>query len=270
MKKVIALFGGIFLSLIAVLNVHAMTDTTIVEHSDFDVQSLNVDTDIKDEQLLPRTAISEIESDNYKENSQVWQQVVELHETETADRHTTYLKEQALLREAALEAVEEKEMEHESEVVSETYEEAAEETYEVTDSENAYVESEQPKQQVQTQQSQQVVQNKQPEQQVQNEQPQEQVQSQPPVQENTQPQQQQSGLNWSALAQCESGGNASIVSANGLYHGLYQFNVETWQAVGGSGLPSNASASEQTMRAQMLYDMRGSQPWPHCGGLLFS
>ncbi len=69
---------------------------------------------------------------------------------------------------------------------------------------------------------------------------------------------------WAALAQCESGGNPSIVSSNGLYHGLYQFTVSTWQAMGGSGLPSQASAEEQTMRAQMLQARSGWGQWPAC------
>src|SRR5699024_5742361 len=49
-----------------------------------------------------------------------------------------------------------------------------------------------------------------------------------------------SGLNWGALAACESGGNANAVSSNGLYHGLYQFDAQTWQSVGGSGVASQA------------------------------
>ena len=77
-----------------------------------------------------------------------------------------------------------------------------------------------------------------------------------------------SGLNWGALAACESGGNASVVSSNGLYHGLYQFDAQTWQSVGGSGVASDASAAEQTQRAQKLYDSRGSQPRPVCGARL--
>ncbi|CEA03341.1 Cell wall-binding protein YocH precursor [Jeotgalicoccus saudimassiliensis] len=77
-----------------------------------------------------------------------------------------------------------------------------------------------------------------------------------------------SGLNWGALAACESGGNPSVVSSNGLYHGLYQFDAQTWQSVGGSGVASNASAAEQTKRAQILYNQRGSQPWPVCGARL--
>jgi len=76
-------------------------------------------------------------------------------------------------------------------------------------------------------------------------------------------------LNWAALAKCESGGNPHIVSSNGLYHGLYQFSVGTWHAVGGAGLPSNASSSEQTARAKMLYNRSGAGQWPVCGKNLF-
>lgn len=76
------------------------------------------------------------------------------------------------------------------------------------------------------------------------------------------------GLNWSALAQCESGGNPASVSSNGLYYGLYQFSVSTWRAVGGSGLPSQASAAEQTQRAQTLYQRGGAGQWPVCGARL--
>ncbi|MFI5960049.1 ubiquitin-like domain-containing protein [Cryptosporangium sp. NPDC051539] len=78
------------------------------------------------------------------------------------------------------------------------------------------------------------------------------------------------GLNWAALAKCESGGNPSAVSPGGTYHGLYQFSVGTWTRMGGSGLPSQASASEQTMRAQMLYSASGAGQWPVCGSRLFS
>jgi osmoprotectant transport system substrate-binding protein len=74
--------------------------------------------------------------------------------------------------------------------------------------------------------------------------------------------------NWPALAQCESGGNPTIISSNGLYHGLYQFSVPTWQAVGGSGAASSASPDEQTYRAQILYDRAGPGQWPVCGANL--
>jgi predicted ribosomally synthesized peptide with SipW-like signal peptide len=76
------------------------------------------------------------------------------------------------------------------------------------------------------------------------------------------------GLNWAALAKCESGGRVDAVSSNGLYHGLYQFSVSTWRSVGGSGLPSDASADEQTYRAQLLYNKSGRSSWPHCGKYL--
>ncbi|NHB84791.1 hypothetical protein G7085_09740 [Tessaracoccus sp. HDW20] len=69
---------------------------------------------------------------------------------------------------------------------------------------------------------------------------------------------------WARLAQCESGGNPRIVSSNGLYHGLYQFTVSTWRSVGGSGLPSRASAAEQTKRAKMLQAKAGWGQWPAC------
>ncbi len=77
-------------------------------------------------------------------------------------------------------------------------------------------------------------------------------------------------LNWAALAACESGGNPSIVSSNGLYHGLYQFSTSTWRSVGGSGNASDAPASEQTARAKALYDRAGVGQWPHCGPRLYS
>ena len=77
-------------------------------------------------------------------------------------------------------------------------------------------------------------------------------------------------LNWAALARCESGGRVDAVSSTGKYHGLYQFSVSTWQSVGGAGLPSEASAEEQTARAKMLYNRSGAGQWPHCGKNLFS
>lgn len=70
---------------------------------------------------------------------------------------------------------------------------------------------------------------------------------------------------WAALAECESGGDPTIVSSSGRYHGLYQFDVSTWRSVGGGGLPSQAPADEQTARAMALYDERGASPWPTCG-----
>jgi uncharacterized protein YabE (DUF348 family) len=76
------------------------------------------------------------------------------------------------------------------------------------------------------------------------------------------------GLNWAALAQCESGGRPNAVSASGKYRGLYQFSTSTWAGVGGSGDPAAASVDEQTMRAQMLYARSGAGQWG-CGSHLF-
>jgi uncharacterized protein YabE (DUF348 family) len=76
------------------------------------------------------------------------------------------------------------------------------------------------------------------------------------------------GLNWAGLAQCESGGNPKAVNPAGPYYGLYQFDVGTWQSNGGSGIPSDASAAEQTRVAQNLYNARGRSPWPVCGKYL--
>jgi hypothetical protein len=55
-------------------------------------------------------------------------------------------------------------------------------------------------------------------------------------------------------------------SCGGGYRGLYQFDCQTWQSVGGSGDPAAASPAEQTRRAAILRSRRGSSPWPNCGG----
>jgi len=75
------------------------------------------------------------------------------------------------------------------------------------------------------------------------------------------------GLNWAALAKCESGGNPRAVNPAG-YYGLYQFSLSTWRSVGGSGNPIDASPGEQTARAQQLYAKSGAGQWG-CGSHLF-
>jgi soluble lytic murein transglycosylase-like protein len=74
------------------------------------------------------------------------------------------------------------------------------------------------------------------------------------------------GLNWAALAKCESGGNPKAVNPAG-YYGLYQFSLSTWASVGGTGNPINASPEEQTARAQALYARGGARQWG-CGSHL--
>lgn len=77
------------------------------------------------------------------------------------------------------------------------------------------------------------------------------------------------GLNWEALAACESGGRPDAVDASGNHGGLYQFDTATWRSLGGSGRPQDAPAEEQTYRAKKLYVQRGASPWPHCGRRLY-
>jgi uncharacterized protein YabE (DUF348 family) len=75
------------------------------------------------------------------------------------------------------------------------------------------------------------------------------------------------GLNWTALAKCESGGNPRAVNPAG-YYGLYQFSLSTWRGVGGSGNPIDASPAEQLARAQALYARSGAGQWG-CGRHLY-
>jgi hypothetical protein len=67
------------------------------------------------------------------------------------------------------------------------------------------------------------------------------------------------------IAQCESGGNPRAVSPDGRYRGKYQFTRETWESVGGSGDPADASEAEQDRRARILYRRAGAAPWGACG-----
>jgi LysM repeat protein len=75
------------------------------------------------------------------------------------------------------------------------------------------------------------------------------------------------GSVWDALAQCESGGNWAINTGNGFYGGI-QFTISSWQAVGGSGMPNQASREEQIMRGQMLQARQGWGAWPACAAKL--
>ena len=81
-----------------------------------------------------------------------------------------------------------------------------------------------------------------------------------------------SGLNWDALAQCESSGNWAINTGNGYYGGV-QFDKRTWDAYGGSAYapyPHQATREQQIAVATKLYNARGIQPWPSCGPKLLS
>jgi hypothetical protein len=76
------------------------------------------------------------------------------------------------------------------------------------------------------------------------------------------------GLNWAALAKCESGGNPKAYNPAGPYYGLYQFSASTWHSVGGTGVPTEHASGEQTYRAQILYKRSGAGQWPVCGKYL--
>ncbi len=70
-----------------------------------------------------------------------------------------------------------------------------------------------------------------------------------------------SGVNWDAVAACESGGNWSINTGNGYYGGL-QFTMGTWRSNGGSGSPHNASREEQIRVAENVLQSQGIGAWP--------
>jgi len=75
------------------------------------------------------------------------------------------------------------------------------------------------------------------------------------------------GLNWDAVAACESGGNWSINTGNGFYGGL-QFDYSTWLSNGGGAYAPRADLAtrdQQIAIANKLYASRGASPWPVCG-----
>ncbi len=78
-----------------------------------------------------------------------------------------------------------------------------------------------------------------------------------------------SGVNWDAIAQCESGGNWSINTGNGFYGGL-QFTPGTWAANGGTAYASRAdlaTKAQQIAAAENVLRTQGIGAWPTCGKL---
>jgi uncharacterized protein YabE (DUF348 family) len=72
------------------------------------------------------------------------------------------------------------------------------------------------------------------------------------------------GVNWDGMAFCESTNNPHAVNNPAGYlstYGLFQFDLPTWASVGGSGNPGDALPEEQLMRAKLLYQSRGLEPW---------
>jgi uncharacterized protein YabE (DUF348 family) len=75
-----------------------------------------------------------------------------------------------------------------------------------------------------------------------------------------------SGVDWDAVANCESTNNWSINTGNGYYGGL-QFDVSTWLSAGGGQYAPRADLAtreQQIAVAENLYASRGLSPWA-CG-----
>jgi Transglycosylase-like domain/LysM domain len=75
------------------------------------------------------------------------------------------------------------------------------------------------------------------------------------------------GVDWSAIAACESGGNWSTDTGNGFYGGL-QFTQQTWDAYGGGQYASSANQATEAQQiavAQQVLAGQGIGAWPVCG-----
>jgi len=75
------------------------------------------------------------------------------------------------------------------------------------------------------------------------------------------------GVDWYAIAMCESSGNWSINSGNGYWGGL-QFSPHTWYAYGGGYFSGSGSfpysASYQIAVAERILASQGPGAWPNC------
>jgi resuscitation-promoting factor RpfC len=70
-----------------------------------------------------------------------------------------------------------------------------------------------------------------------------------------------SGSFQSCVIQAESGGDPAAVNASSGAGGLYGFLPSTWQALGFSGLPENASVAEQNAAFAKEYAQSGTSAW---------
>ena len=70
------------------------------------------------------------------------------------------------------------------------------------------------------------------------------------------------GSKWYQIAECESNFNPRAVNqSNNAHFGLFQFKLQTWQNMGGSGNPIDASPQEQFDRAKKLQAEAGWGQW---------
>ena len=75
------------------------------------------------------------------------------------------------------------------------------------------------------------------------------------------------GVNWQAIAACESGGNWSANTGNGFYGGL-QFSAQTWLGYGGGQYAATANLAtpaQQIAVAERVLAGQGIGAWPVCG-----
>lgn len=71
------------------------------------------------------------------------------------------------------------------------------------------------------------------------------------------------GINWYAIAECESGGNWAINTGNGYYGGL-QFSQGTWVAAGGLRYAARADLATPAEQIAIASTLSLSN-WPVCG-----
>lgn len=71
------------------------------------------------------------------------------------------------------------------------------------------------------------------------------------------------GVNWDAIAECESHGDWHINTGNGYYGGL-QFSHSTWISYGGGKYAENAHLTSKANQIAIASGMSLSH-WPHCG-----
>ncbi len=76
-----------------------------------------------------------------------------------------------------------------------------------------------------------------------------------------------SGDPFAEIRQCESGDNYAADTGNG-YYGAYQISASTWQGLGYSGLPNQASPAVQDEAAHRLQAQSGWGQWPTCAAML--
>ena len=66
------------------------------------------------------------------------------------------------------------------------------------------------------------------------------------------------------IAWCESRGNPRSIGGGGQFRGKYQFMQSTWEAMGGTADPAQATEAEQDYRAAVLFVKWGPGQWPVC------